>query len=111
MYLPEVLIILLNRTRNSNGKVEKDCRSVAFPSVSYSTSSDLMRFQLIFLLISFLFSQELDIGNYCNASVVSTKYQVRGAIFHDGEEVISGMSFLMWSMLCTVHDLNSSVFS
>ncbi|KAL7486190.1 hypothetical protein ACHAW6_011789 [Cyclotella cf. meneghiniana] len=65
VHVPEVLIILLNRMRNNKGKVEKDCCSVAFPS-------------------------ELDIGNCCNASDVSSKYRVRGAIFHDGEEVLSG---------------------
>ncbi|KAL7488746.1 hypothetical protein ACHAW6_016115 [Cyclotella cf. meneghiniana] len=51
--------------RVNNGNIEKDCRSVEFPS-------------------------ELDLGNCCNISDVASKYSIRGAIFHDGEEVNSG---------------------
>lgn len=34
-------------------------------------------------------------GNWCNASDKSSKYTVRGAIFHYGKELHSGMSILM----------------
>jgi hypothetical protein len=47
VHLPEVLVILLHRTRNNNGKVEKDCHSVEFPFVSNSLSWDIMRFRLL----------------------------------------------------------------
>ena len=95
VYLPEVLIILLHRTRNNNGSVEKAFRSVEFPSVNNSASSDIMRLHLLSCSCDFLFAQELDMGKFCNASDVSSKYRVSGAIFHNGEELCSGASILM----------------
>ncbi len=84
---------------------------MAFLSVIYSVSSDIMMFQLNTCLCDFIFSHELNIDNSCNASDVSSKYRVRGVIFHDGEELLFGMSILMRSMFCNAHNLKNYVFS
>ena len=110
MYLPAVLIVLLHRTRNNNGSAEKDCHSVEFPSVNNSASSDIMRLHLLSCSCDFLFAQELDMGKFCNASDVSSKYRVRGAIFHNGEASILMRLFFGVEGIQVLCENNSTIF-
>lgn len=72
--------------------------------MSNSISSEIIMLHFFFSSCDFAFSQELDLGNCCNISDVASKYSIRGAIFHDGEEVNSGVSILirLLSVLCMI---------